>query len=159
MASYMRINKLAKFTIIYLLIYLFLFLQFARNFEVFAAFINLDITSFRYQTLIVQIEFVGLQILKFYLINVYIDFYIQLKEMINIRRGNYKLILIKHILICVFIIMLPDIFIFDGDISIFRMLFKACIFIVLYVLQLSSNKKLIFAISPLVYSIALLLIN
>ena len=155
----MRINKFIIFTIIYFLIYVLLFFQFDRDFDPLAYVINPNFTTFGYLTLLIRIEFLGLQIIKFFVINVYIDFYIQLKDMIDTRKANYKLILLKNILIFSLIIILPDIFIYEGPFDIISLLIKFITFIILYILQISAKNKLILALAPLLYCGILIFIN
>ena len=145
-------------SLIYLLVYIVLFAQFHFDPKMLIDFIQLDSSLFMH-TITVQIEFIGLQIFKFYLINMYIDFYIQLKEMIDIRKGHYRSILFKQIMICALIIMLPDILLIRGISGVIRMILNILVFTVLYIVQLTSKDKIVFATSLLIYCVLLIFIN
>ena len=155
----MQMRRLVRLSAIYALVYVFLLFQFNCDLDVLINFMTLDFSSFGLQTITIQIEFFGLQILKFYLINSYIDFFIQLKNMIEIRKRYYYLVLIENILIGVFIMMLPDIIIIKDPFDILKLTLKIFCFASLYMLQLLFKNKINIALLPLIYCGLLLFIS
>lgn len=155
----MQMRRLVRLSAIYALVYVFLLFQFNFDIDVLINFMTLDFSSFGLQTITIQIEFLGLQILKFYLINTYIDFFIQLKNMIEIRKRYYYLVLIENILIGVFIMMLPDILIIKDPFDILKLTLKIFCFASLYTLQLLFKNKINIALLPLIYCGLLLFIS
>lgn len=155
----MQMRRLVRLSAIYALVYVFLLFQFNFDIDVLINFMTLDFSSFGLQTITIQIEFLGLQILKFYLINIYIDFFIQLKNMIEIRKRYYYLVLIENVLIGVFIMMLPDILIIKDPFDILKLTLKIFCFASLYTLQLLFKNKINIALLPLIYCGLLLFIS
>ena len=139
-------RRLVRLSAIYALVYVFLLFQFNCDLDVLINFMTLDFSSFGLQTITIQIEFFCLQILK-------------LKNMIEIRKRYYYLVLIENILIGVFIMMLPDIIIIKDPFDILKLTLKIFCFASLYMLQLLFKNKINIALLPLIYCGLLLFIS
>lgn len=155
----MRKKRLFKYYILYLLIYIILYVQFNFNYDSLTGFLKSNILIFN-KSILIQIEFFSFCIIMFLLINEYMSFYDNLKAMILVRYSkDYRYILFKELMIITILFSIPYFICCNRISDIILVIVKFMVFIILYILQRKIDNRYVNTLTPLVYSLFILLLN
>lgn len=105
------------------------------------------------QSILIQTEFFGIQLLKFVFINMYYSFFENIKGLIVLRKKCYKQLLLKNILIIIFFMTIPDILCINELHGFLIYLMRFFLLSLSCFIQFKSNNRLSLVIIPLIYII------